>query len=230
MISRWHELRPEAVKLRKKGFSIGSIEKKLGIPRSTLSGWLKDIVLTQSQIKKLYEDRKRTLAKAQKKASLWHIKQKNIRIEKAEVSAKKILNSININDNNILELAIAILYLGEGTKKCDETSMASSDPTILKLFLSGLIKIYKIDVKKIRCELNLRHDQNAEKMKTYWSEQLDLPVSSFKHIRFDKRTIGSKTFSGYNGVCYVRYGSVAIQRKIICLGQIFCNKIIKKGS
>jgi len=38
MKSKWYELKPDAIKLRKKGFSIGKIERRLGIPRSTLSG------------------------------------------------------------------------------------------------------------------------------------------------------------------------------------------------
>ena len=45
MQSKWFELKPTAVKLRRKGFSIGKIEYNLGIPRSTLSGWLKNIEL-----------------------------------------------------------------------------------------------------------------------------------------------------------------------------------------
>ena len=46
MRSKWFELKPDAIKLRKKGLSIREIELRLGIPRSTLSGWLKDIKLS----------------------------------------------------------------------------------------------------------------------------------------------------------------------------------------
>jgi len=51
MKSKWFELKPSAKKLRKKGLSIGDIERRLKIPRSTLSGWLKDIKLTSKQRK-----------------------------------------------------------------------------------------------------------------------------------------------------------------------------------
>lgn len=49
MYSKWYELKPKAVELRKEGTSIREIEKLLSIPRSTLSGWLKNIKLTTEQ-------------------------------------------------------------------------------------------------------------------------------------------------------------------------------------
>ncbi len=50
MISEWYNLKESAVSLRRSGDSIRDIEIKLGIPRSTLSGWFKNIQLTDSQI------------------------------------------------------------------------------------------------------------------------------------------------------------------------------------
>ena len=55
MKSKWYELKENAIKLRQQGFSIGKIERDLGIPRSTLSGWLKNIKLTARQ-KELLEE------------------------------------------------------------------------------------------------------------------------------------------------------------------------------
>jgi transposase len=49
MRSKWSELKPKACKVRRQGISIRSIEKKLGIPRSTLSGWFRDINLSKKQ-------------------------------------------------------------------------------------------------------------------------------------------------------------------------------------
>ncbi len=53
MTSKWFKSKPEAVTLRKQGKSIKFIEKKLGIPSSTLSGWFKNILLTEKQKLKL---------------------------------------------------------------------------------------------------------------------------------------------------------------------------------
>jgi hypothetical protein len=53
MESKFLPLKSRATSLRKRGLSIRCIENKLGIPRSTLSGWLKDIKLSGNQRKKL---------------------------------------------------------------------------------------------------------------------------------------------------------------------------------
>ena len=55
MKSRWFELKSKAVRLRKSGKSIRFIEGKLGIPKSTLSGWFKNIELSNKQ-KKVLKD------------------------------------------------------------------------------------------------------------------------------------------------------------------------------
>lgn len=229
MKSRWYELKNDAIKLRKRGFSIGKIERRLGIPRSTLSGWLKNIKLTQGQKEKLLQDWKSALVEARKKAVLWHNAQKTKRLLEAKEEALKTLEKIDINDPNIIELALAMLYLGEGAKTMDETAIGNSDPLILKFFLATLRSVYNLDVKKIRCELNLRADQNPEKMKRFWARALKLPLANFRYINVDRRTIGSKTYSYYKGVCHIKCGSVAIQRKLMHISNLFCQKVIENN-
>ncbi|MBI2040376.1 hypothetical protein HYT18_04865 [Candidatus Microgenomates bacterium] len=224
MRSKWFELKPEAIKLRRQGASIREVEKLLKIPRSTLSGWFRNVKLTEKQKNKLKEDWLKALSKARTRAVLWHNEQKQIRLKEAEDQAKKLLSVINLKDKSILELALAMLYLGEGLK-VNGTAMGNSNPLILKFFIKALIKLYGFDIKKIKCELHLRADQNPEKLRRYWSEELNLPVSSFTSISIDKRTIGSTTYPSYNGVCVLQCGNIAIQRRLVYLSRLFCEKI-----
>lgn len=228
MKSRWFELKPAAIKLRKEGLSIGRIEHRLGIPRSTLSGWLKDVELSQKQKRILTERWKNALVKARKKAVLWHNAQKENRLLAAKQEALKTLEIIDTANKGTLELALAILYMGEGTKKKVETAMGSSDPLILKFFLALLKTLYGFDPKRAKCQLNLRADQSPEKMKRFWSKELGIPINNFGYVNLDKRTAGSKTYPYYKGVCYVICGNVAIQRKLTYLSEAFCKEIIRK--
>ncbi|MDP4007268.1 MAG: hypothetical protein Q8P55_01570 [bacterium] len=228
MRSLWYELKPRAIRLRRHGLSIRDVEQKLKIPRSTLSGWFRDIKLSSKQRKKLYGNWKNALLEARKKAAEWHRTQKIKRLYEAENSAKITLAQINLKDKHILEIALALLYLGEGSKKNDETALGSSDPLILKFFLTALQNIYNIPVTKIRCELGLRADQNPDKLKRFWSKELHLPLSCFRQVNIDKRTEGSKTYSYYKGVCHIRCGSVAIQRKLVFLSRTFCKEITER--
>lgn len=228
MISRWSHLKPEAVQLRRKGASLTTIEKSLNIPRSTLSGWLRSIPLTQEQIVALSKKRYLALENARKKAVLWHNQQKEIRLKEAEHKALESLSQIDLQNNTILELALAMLYLGEGFKN-DRTGLGSSNPLILNFFITSLIEIYSIDRNKIKCELHLRADQDPVALKYYWSEILNIPLSNFTTISSDKRTAGSPTYSSYKGVCAVQCGNVAIQRRLVYLSQSFCEKIVSQG-
>lgn len=134
-----------------------------------------------------------------------------------------MLNAINTNNTNITELALALLYLGEGTKA--KTGMGSSDPIILKFFISCLRNIYKIPEDKIKCELHLRVDQNPNKMIKFWSNELQVPRNNFTKPYLDNRTKGKATYTSYKGVCLVRCGTVAIQRKLVYIAKHFCSKI-----
>jgi len=65
-------------------------------------------------------------------------------------------------------------------------------------------------------------------MKRFWAKELKLPIVNFKRVQIDKRTKGSKTYPHYKGVCNIRCGNIAIQRKLINIGNIFCQKTINK--
>lgn len=226
MKSRWFKLKTTAVALRKTGKSIRDIESELKIPRSTLSGWFKDVELTKSQKKILEQKHHQALVKARKGAVKWHNEQKEKRIKIAEMEADEVLSKIG-KEEEILELCLSLLYLGEGDKKGSKTSMGNSDPLILKFFLGIMQNIYNIDINNISFYLHLRSDQNSELMKKYWSKELGVPIGRFMKTSIDKRTVKSKTYDHYKGVCVVSCGHVAIRRKLVYLGRKFCERYEK---
>ena len=61
--TKYSKLKREAIQLRKKGWSYGEIGKKLNVPKSTLSYWLKTIPLTPALKKRLYTTRVLNLAR-----------------------------------------------------------------------------------------------------------------------------------------------------------------------
>lgn len=227
MKSRWFGLKPKAIGLRRKGVSIREVEKLLKIPRSTLSGWFRNVELTEKQKSKLRTNWLKALSKARMRAVLWHNQQKEMRLKDAENQALKLLSEINPENKAVLELALAMLYLGEGLKTESGLGLGNSDPLILHFFVNILIRDYSIDIKQIKCSLHLRADQNPEELKSYWSKQLDIPEKNFTSPSIDKRTIGSPTYSTYNGVCVVQCGNIAVQRKLLSLSRKFCERIIK---
>ncbi len=227
MVSQWFRYKDEVVKLRKQGTSIGVINKKYGIPKSTLSGWFRKIKLNKLQKERIYKAASIKMDNARKKALVWHHSQKENRIKKAEAEADLVFKKINTDDNVILELALSFLYLGEGAKK-NETSMGNANPLVLKFFIKSVKKVYP-HAKLGRCQLHLRSDQNELNAIRYWSQELNINPNQFGFVK-DKRTAKTKTYSDYHGVCVVRFSEVAIQRRLLFLSHKFCNIITELDS
>lgn len=226
MKSKWFEYKEEVCALRQQGFSMTAIEKKYGIPRSTLSGWFKNIPLSETDRTKLMQNKKDGWKKAREKAVLAHRAMKENRLNDAEIAATKTLDKLAISPE-VLDLAFAMLYLGEGAKN-GVTSIANSNPLVLTFVLSVLYANYDVKPQNIRCDLHLRADQDGEAMKLYWSSALGLPLGCFKYVAYDKRSIGKPTYDSYKGVCVVVCHQIAIQRKLISLYNQFCAKVSKE--
>lgn len=223
MKSRWYHLKDEAVALRKSGMSMTVIERRLGIPRSTLSGWFREVHLTEDQRLRLMKNKKDGWTRARARAVESHRAQKALRLLTAKREAQKTLERIELSDE-VLGLAFAMLYLGEGAKN-GTTSIASSDPKILKFVLAVLKRNYHITADMVRCELHLRADQSSEASKRYWSEVLGIPIQKFGGVFYDQRTAGHPTYDHYKGVCVLYCGGIAIQRNLIYLYNLFCEKV-----
>lgn len=223
MRSKWFELKEEALELRRQGTSMTVIERQLGIPRSTLSGWFRKEPLNDKQRQKLWQNSRDGWAKARINAVKSHNAMKAKRLETARVNASAVMDDLDITPA-VLELALAMLYLGEGAKS-NLTSLGNSDPLILKFFITALERLYSIDPETLRCDLHLRADQDADELKRYWAAELGLPLGCFRYVAYDKRTAGKPTYESYKGVCVVACGNIAIQRKLVMLYNLFCKKV-----
>ena len=227
MKSKWETIKPTAIELRRQGNSIRSISTDLGIPLSTLSGWLRNISLTPEQKMSLDSNSRRGLEKARVEAVKWHNAGKEERLGEAARQAIETLQNVPTTDE-VLELALAFLYLGEGAKQ-DKTALGSSNSDILKFFVDAILRLYKVPVVKIKCYLHLRADQNEIKLKEYWAHKLNLPLENFGKTSFDKRTAGSATYEDYKGVCLVDCGRVEIQRRLMYIANGYCDKVVSNA-
>lgn len=225
MKSKWYEYKNEVIELRKQGVSMTVIHRKYGIPKSTLSGWFKGVKLTEVQRTRLMKSKQDGWKKARENAHVWHKAQKNIRLEKARSEAQSIYQSIPTSDE-VLELSLAMLYFGEGSKK-NTTAMGASDPFMLQFFLASVERLYAINRNDFRFDLHLRHDQDEEELKNFWASKLCIEPTKIAYVVKDKRTIGKPTRDGYNGVCLITIGKIEILRRLKALYTVYCTSVIE---
>jgi len=217
-------LKQQILELRRQGKTYGEIKSivKINIPKSTLSNWCKNILLSQDQrdrINRLTNDnlvRARLLAVQVNKVK---------RIKYLETVDKRIKHIPKlVRNKNVAKVTLAILYLGEGAKsKKDYLMFGNSDPAVINLFLSLLRYSYTLDERKFRCTVQCRADQNIKKLEKFWIKVTNIPYSQFYKTQIDPRTIGKPSKKpNYKGVCRVEYFSADLAIELSRLSRAIC--------
>ncbi len=172
------QLREEAVKLRAdKRLSYGEIQKKLNVPKSTLSYWLQDYPLNEKEILKFRQaawlrgevsrERFRNSMKKRKDA---------LECEIYSYQKKKLSNL----KKESFFIGGLMLYLGEGDKKNkNRVGLANTDPAVIKFFIKWLQDFFSVPKNMIRAELHLYENMNIKAEKLFWKKVTGFPVNQF---------------------------------------------------
>jgi hypothetical protein len=209
--------KPEIIALRKQGITYGEIQKTIGlkIPKSTLSYWCQNVSLSFKQKMRIKDkiisnaNRGRVLAlevnRIRRKQYLDSVKRRVVHLEN------------KLSNIDVAKIAIAMLYLGEGSKGNRGALMfGNSDPKTISLFLKLFRACYDVDERKFRCTLLCRADQDTKKLEKFWSNITKIPLDKFYKTRIDSRTIGKKSKKPeYKGVCRIDYFSGDIFNEIM---------------
>lgn len=199
-------IREQAIKLRLEGKTYGQIKRELGIPKTTLSDWLKNLSLSQKQYKLLLENRQNSRDLATEKYRLTRANQRQTRLRKILDYQAKTL--IPLSEKEIF-LAGAFLYWGEGEKTHGVISISNTDPKIMKFALYWMTTSLKIPKEQIKARLHLYKDMNSESEIEFWSEILELPKSQFKKPYIKKSNREGLTYKSFgHGTCRLYIGSV----------------------
>jgi len=121
------------------------------------------------------------------------------------------------------ELALAMLYLGEGSKSGNRVQLASADASILRYFVQALVHIYGIDMERLSFRLNLVEAARPieQQLKLWWSQQLGCPLNRFIKTQFDPRSRTAELTGDYHGVCTVTYYDTYLQQRLLGLAHAY---------
>ena len=211
------ELREEARRLRREGWSLGEISKQLGPPKNTLTLWVRGVELTPEQRFRLHKreiaanDRNRALAMAA------HRQGRLDRIAAAQQQAHAFLAGPD-DEHRLKHVAAAMLYLGEGAKLEGVFAFANSNPQVIRYWLYLLRTGFVIDETKFRIQLMSRADQDETVLRDFWTDVTG--ITQFIRGSVDARTRAQPTRRlAYKGVCKVIYHDVALRRYLDALAQ-----------
>ncbi len=180
----------KAIIMRKKGLSITSIAQQLVVSKSTVSGWCRDINLTEKQITLIAEKSKHHATLGLLKASEAQRVKRQANIVTAVQLGKSDVGKLSKRDIYMLGLG---LYWGEGYKKgSQELGFTNSDPSMITIYIEWLRQIYCIPKKNmiLRISINDSHTSRANEILKYWSNLTGVPFSQFTKTSFIK--VGGK--------------------------------------
>jgi hypothetical protein len=192
------EDKQKALALREKGMSYSQIKEKLNVGKSTLSGWLYAMPLSEARIRELRAD---SPVRIERYRNTMRLKRES----KNQAAYQNIAKRIGaISDREFL-IAGLFLYWAEGSKtKTFSVGLTNTNPKMLVVFIRWL-RFFKVPKSKLKIHLHLYSDMDIKKQINFWSKTLNIPTSQFRKPYIKKTTLSSITYTnGFGqGTCSV---------------------------
>lgn len=177
----------EARKLRRRGKSIKEIESILGIGRSSISVWVRDMELTEKQKRRLSARGTALEVMERRRKTRWanETRERTVFLEQGRKEVAEL------PEVDILMLGLG-LYLGEGSKTNRGTvELSNTDPRVIQLYVLFLNKCCGFPISKMRGHVGLHSHLSIKKAEKYWSNISSIPLSQFHKTSIQKSRAGN---------------------------------------
>jgi transcriptional regulator with XRE-family HTH domain len=165
-----------ARKLRRdEGASIKDIASRVGVSKSSVSLWVRDIELTADQHAALAS---RNVAYNRQMSGTW----KQAAIRRAERIEYQQHGRALARFGDPVFAAGCMLYWAEGARARNSVRFTNSDPEMVRFFVRFLRERFKIDTASISltCNLFADHVEQQREIEEFWLAVADLPESCLR--------------------------------------------------
>lgn len=156
----------EARRLRSEGWTMPDIAAELGVSRSSVSLWVRDVA---------YVPRRPPRSGFVKREPNALARRKQAEIERLLAEGRERIGELSERD---LLIAGTALYAGEGFKD-RQVGMANTDPRILVFFVAWLRRFFDVDERRLKVALYLHDGLDLDAATAYWSALLDITPDRF---------------------------------------------------
>lgn len=202
-----------AIQLRQeKGLAINKIAKEVGVAKSSVSVWVRDIKLTEDQKIKL-----------QKQNPIFNRQISGSIIRKNQAKEKRLLyqehGKIDTLTSNTLHLKGCMLYWAEGAKCKNAVRFCNSDPDMMNLFIKFLRDCFYLsnEMFNIRIYCHTNNGLTLNEIEDYWISLLQLDRSNLRKGNTNMKSTSSKGLRKNKlryGICYLIVNSTEIVQRI----------------
>lgn len=199
--------RNRAIELRKKGESIKAIAKKIGVSKSSVSIWCRDIILTSAQIKRLHESMVKGGYVGRMKGARAQYERRLRVIEQARENGKLAIGGLSERD---LLISFISLYWGEGSKKSRQFAINNSDSEMVQFIIKAIRKLWGIKKERfvLTIGINQIYKKREKEVQNYWSKVTDMSKSQFRKTIFIKAK-NKKHYDNFKN----HYGTLTVKIK-----------------
>lgn len=209
------DLRGIAVAMRKEGRSYREIGAVVGVSKSTLSLWLRDVPLTEEQRRLLTQ-------RGPASTTARHAENRAVAARRrAHVRAQAGEQVVGLSESELF-VAGVVAYWAEGSKNKpwrhgQAVRFVNSDPAMIRLFLAWL-RLVGVERDRLVFRVHIHESADAAEAATFWSGVVEAPKSQFGKATVKThtpRTIRKNVGPDYHGclLVYVR-NSAALNLQI----------------
>lgn len=202
------EEQARARQLRAQAWTLQEIADELGVAKSSVSLWVRDVVFDPSA--------RRSAATGRRPRGSDHPlrRRKLAEIAACDTWGREQVGALSDRD---LLVAGAALYAGEGHKRDGEVGFANTDPQLVAFFCRWLRAFFIVDEARLRVSLYLHHGLDLDAAMAHWSGVTGIPLDQFHKPYRAQPSGGLKTARHEHGCATVRYGCTKTHRQVMAV-------------
>ena len=202
------EEQQQARRLRAQAWTLQEIADELGVAKSSVSLWVRDVTFDPSARRSARTGRR-------PRGSDHPLRQRKLaEIAACDAWGRQQIGALSERD---LLIAGAALYAGEGSKTDGAVGFANTNPHMMRLFCSWLRTFFDVDETRLRARLYLHQGLDLHAATAFWSSVMDVPAGQFTKP-YRAVTDESRRHSKHvHGCATLIYGSARTHREVMAL-------------
>ena len=197
------EAQERAREMRARNLTLQHIATELGVAKSSVSLWVRDVPFTPSK-RRTGPQRRPHPAHEAKLAQI------------AALDAEGVMRIGTLSDRAFFAAGIA-LYAGEGAKTDGSVKFANTDPAMVRFFCAWLRRYFAIDERRLRVRVYLHQGLDLDAAEAHWSQVTSIPRAQFGKAYRAVADPSIRTDKHEFGCVYVCYTCATTHRTIMGL-------------
>ena len=206
----------QAIQLREQGYSVNEIVERVGVAKSSVSTWVRNVLLSpQARTRLLTKIKLGQVVSAERK----HEQMRNLLDEYFQAALQEMGGQEFQKIHK--KILCALLYWCEGVKShYNGVAFINSDPRLIQLFLGLFRESFDVDEEKIKPRIHLHEYHDPQTQLHFWAQITGIPEAHFSKPYLKPHT-GKRIRKDYPGCLSIRYGSNDMARRLLSVAKAF---------